>query len=77
MTEENKELVIHVVCHTHDDPGWLWTLDDYYMGTDHCKVSVKRILDNMVVSLTNKKDRKFSYVEMSFFKSGMIPSQIK
>lgn len=68
MSEENKELVIHVVCHTHDDPGWLWTLDDYYMGTDHCKVSVKRILDNMVVSLTNKKDRKFSYVEMSFFK---------
>ena len=68
MSEENKELIIHVVCHTHDDPGWLWTLDDYYMGTDHCKVSVKRILDNMVVSLTNKKDRKFSYVEMSYFK---------
>ena len=64
----DNELVIHVVCHTHDDPGWLWTLDDYYMGTDHCKVSVKRILDNMVVSLTNKSDRKFSYVEMSFFK---------
>ena len=38
------------------------------MGTDHCKVSVKRILDNMVVSLSNKPDRKFSYVEMSFFK---------
>ena len=68
MAEEDKELVIHVVCHTHDDPGWLWTLDDYYMGTDDCKVSVKRILDNMVVSLSNKKDRKFSYVEMSFFK---------
>ena len=68
MKEENKELIIHVVCHTHDDPGWLWTLDDYYMGTDHCKVSVKRILDNMVVSLSNNKDRKFSYVEMSFFK---------
>ena len=68
MAEPDKELIIHVVCHTHDDPGWLWTLDDYYMGTDHCKVSVKRILDNMVVSLTNKPDRKFSYVEMSFFK---------
>ena len=64
---ENKELLIHVVCHTHDDPGWLWTLDDYYMGTDHCKVSVKRILDNMVVSLSHNKERKFSYVEMSFF----------
>ena len=68
MAEENKELIIHVVCHTHDDPGWLWTLDDYFMGTDHCKVSVKRILDNMVVSLSNNKERKFSYVEMSFFK---------
>ena len=63
----DNELIIHVVCHTHDDPGWLWTLDDYYMGTDHCKFSVKRILDNMVVSLSNKNDRKFSYVEMSFF----------
>ena len=68
MSEENGELIIHVVCHTHDDPGWLWTLDDYFMGTDDCKVSVKRILDNMVVSLSNNKDRKFSYVEMSFFK---------
>ena len=64
----DQELVIHVVCHTHDDPGWLWTLDDYYMGTDHCHVSVKRILDNMVVSLSHNKERKFSYVEMSFFK---------
>ena len=68
MSQQNEELIIHVVCHTHDDPGWLWTLDDYYMGTDDCKVSVKRILDNMLVSLSNNKERKFSYVEMSFFK---------
>ena len=67
-SQSGEELIIHVVCHTHDDPGWLWTLDDYFMGTDHCHVSVKRILDNMVVSLSNKEDRKFSYVEMSFFK---------
>ena len=67
-SQSEEELIIHVVCHTHDDPGWLWTLDDYFMGTDHCHVSVKRILDNMVISLSNKEDRKFSYVEMSFFK---------
>ena len=69
MTEnKNDELIIHVVCHTHDDPGWLWPLDDYYLGTADCKVSVKRILDNMIISLENNPERKFSYVEMCFFK---------
>ena len=68
MNPENKELLIHVVCHTHDDPGWIWALDDYYMGTNKCNISVKRILDNMVISLSNNPERKFSYVEMKFFK---------
>ena len=81
MNSENKELLIHVVCHTHDDPGWIWALDDYYMGTNKCNISVKRILDNMVISLSNNPERKFSYVEMKFFKrwyeagcSGNTPS---
>lgn len=68
MNPESKELLIHVVCHTHDDPGWIWALDDYYMGTNKCNISVKRILDNMVISLSNNPERKFSYVEMKFFK---------
>ena len=58
----SEELLVHVVCHTHDDPGWLKTFQGYYND------AVKNILDNMVVSLSAKKERKFSYVEMSFFK---------
>ena len=58
----SKELLVHVICHTHDDPGWLKTFQGYYND------AVKNILDNMVVSLSAKKERKFSYVEMSFFK---------
>ena len=58
----SEELVVHVVCHTHDDPGWNTTFQGYYDG------AVKNILDNMVVSLSANKERKFSYVEMSFFK---------
>lgn len=65
---QNKELVVHVVCHTHDDPGWIWSVDDYYIGSNKCNISVKKILDNMVISLTNNPERKFSYVEMKFFK---------
>ena len=58
----SEELVVHVVCHTHDDPGWLKTFQGYY------DEDVKNILDSMVVSLSANKERKFSYVEMSFFK---------
>ena len=63
----NKELLIHVICHSHNDRGWLTTLDYYYSGNNKFKVSVKKILDSMVISLLNNKERKFSYVEMIFF----------
>ena len=63
----NKELLIHVICHSHNDPGWLTTVDNYYSGNNKFKVSVKKILDSMVISLLNNKERKFSYVEMIFF----------
>ena len=66
-TIKNRELLIHVICHSHNDPGWLTTMDNYYLGISRLKVSVKKILDNMVISLSNNKERKFSYVEMIFF----------
>ena len=58
----NNELLIHVVCHSHMDPGWIYTLDKYY------KEYVKNILDNMIYSLSNNKERKFILAEVVYFK---------
>ncbi len=27
-------LNVHLICHTHDDPGWLKTADQYYYGAN-------------------------------------------
>jgi hypothetical protein len=64
---EEDPITIHVVPHTHDDAGWLWTVDQYYEGTGGAPMSVKRILDNFVLSLNDRPDRTFIYVEMAFF----------
>lgn len=62
-----EPITVHVIPHTHDDAGWLWTLNQYFYGTGSANVSVQKILDNFVLSLYDKKDRTFIYVEMAFF----------
>ena len=54
-------LNVHLVCHTHDDVGWLSTVDQYYIE------QVQYILDSVVSALQDNPDRKFIYVEQAFF----------
>ncbi|XP_077862730.1 LOW QUALITY PROTEIN: lysosomal alpha-mannosidase-like [Saccoglossus kowalevskii] len=68
-TKDNPVLNIHLVPHTHDDVGWLKTVDQYYYGANNSiqHAGIQYILDSVVGLLQGSSHRKFVYVEMAFF----------
>eukprot|EP00092_Neocalanus_flemingeri_P035232 GFUD01038336.1.p1 GENE.GFUD01038336.1~~GFUD01038336.1.p1 ORF type:complete len:974 (+),score=218.88 GFUD01038336.1:74-2995(+) len=60
---------VHFVPHTHNDVGWLKTVDQYYYGsrTDIQRAGVQYILDSVVDALLKDPERRFIYVESAFF----------
>ena len=54
-------LTVHLVPHTHDDVGWLQTVDQYYTR------SVQYILGTVIPELARDPSRRFMYVEQAFF----------
>lgn len=60
---------VHLVPHTHDDVGWLKTVDQYYYGakTKIQNAGVQYILDSVIQELLKDPSRRFIYVEMAFF----------
>ncbi|XP_066204247.1 lysosomal alpha-mannosidase isoform X2 [Saccopteryx leptura] len=62
-------LNVHLVAHTHDDVGWLKTVDQYFYGTYNTiqHAGVQYILDSVISSLLAEPTRRFVYVEMAFF----------
>ncbi|KAK8944596.1 hypothetical protein KSP39_PZI007703 [Platanthera zijinensis] len=63
------KLNVHLVPHTHDDVGWLKTVDQYYTGSNNSiqGACVSNVLDSVVVALLKDPSRKFIYVEQAFF----------
>jgi len=47
---KNETLYVHLVAHTHDDVGWIKTVDQYFAGTnqDAQHANVRLILDNVI-----------------------------
>ncbi|GMP29806.1 hypothetical protein CsSME_00004761 [Camellia sinensis var. sinensis] len=65
----NGKINVHLVPHSHDDVGWLKTVDQYYVGANNSirGACVQDVLDSVISALLEDKNRKFIYVEMAFF----------
>ena len=61
-------IIVHVVPHSHDDPGWLNTYDECYYGIQSWRLTcVRCIYDSVLESLLNDEKRTLVAVEITYF----------
>ncbi|KAF5221685.1 hypothetical protein ECC02_005223 [Trypanosoma cruzi] len=60
---------VHLVAHTHDDMGWLKTVEQYQYGLNNTiqVADVNGIISSVIAGLLLNPKRKFTYVEIGFF----------
>lgn len=62
IMQSSEPLTVIVVPHSHNDPGWLWTLQTYY------EVRTKHIISNAVKFLKETPDFRMIWSETIFLK---------
>ncbi|KRT79201.1 glycoside hydrolase, partial [Oryctes borbonicus] len=68
-SSDPDKLNVHIVPHSHDDVGWLKTVDQYYYGVKNYiqRAGVQYIIDSVISALDQNPDRRFIQVETAFF----------
>ncbi|CAG9856048.1 unnamed protein product [Phyllotreta striolata] len=66
---ETDKINVHLIPHSHDDVGWLKTVDQYYYGMKNKiqQAGVQYIITSVYEALLENKDRRFTQVETAFF----------
>jgi catechol 2,3-dioxygenase-like lactoylglutathione lyase family enzyme len=69
LNETATKLNIRMIPHTHDDIGWLKTVDQYFIDSEKQITiqGVQYILDSVFPVLNMDGSKRFIYVEMGFF----------
>lgn len=65
----NEKLTVHLIPHSHDDIGWLKTVDSYYYGANMTiqYAGVQYTIDSYMAELVKDPTKKFIQVEIGFF----------
>ncbi|GJQ67661.1 hypothetical protein Trydic_g16491 [Trypoxylus dichotomus] len=66
---DSTKINIHLVPHSHDDVGWLKTVDQYYYGARNAiqEAGVQHIIGSVIQALQKDATRRFIQVETAFF----------
>ncbi|KAK0403102.1 hypothetical protein QR680_016716 [Steinernema hermaphroditum] len=73
-TQNEDVLNVHLICHTHDDLGWIKTVDQYYWGSKRelVAVGVQYIYNTVIDELEKDPSRRFSLAETGFLWRWML-----
>ena len=57
----SDSITVHLIPHSHCDPGWLLTADQYFL------TQVRSIIDTVIEALEASPSRRFIWSEVSYF----------